>query len=538
MKALQFLATAGLLFSHWVSAFTTEDTRILRFADIHKDNVTFVYAGDIYIANHKTGLSQRLTDHIGYEAFPKFSPDGDKIAFSAEYNGSRQIYVINTDGSELKQLTWYNDVGPMPPRGGFDYRVLDWTPDGKHVVFRANRLPWGIRMGRPYKVPVDGGLEEPLPIPETGGGMLSPDGKKYVYTPIDREFRTWKRSRGGRAQDVWEYDLEKNTSKQLTTHRATDQQPTVVGDKIYFVSDREFTLNLYEYREGKAPKKLTDHDDFDVLWPSAGPDAIVYENGGYLYRFDPDSNKSKKLSINIPGVRQYAATYSKNVSEFIDSMSIDNEGKRALFTARGELFSVPKSDGRTRNLSYTSDAREISASWSPNGRYVAYMSDKTGEYEIYLKDRKNDNEVIALTDNGTIWRFTPIWSNDSKKLLFADKNHTLWVLDIASKEQTKIDTAIYDENGLTDYIWSPNNKDIVYVKNNENRYSSLWHYNLDAGKVSRLTDDMTSEANPTFSPDGKYLFFTSERDFNLAFSSYEFDYLYNDATRIYGVAVK
>lgn len=537
MKYLKIALMLPALASASTYAYNTEDTRLLRFADIHKDKVTFVYAGDIYIADHKTGESQRLTDHIGFETFPKFSPDGEKIAFSAQYNGSRQVYVMNADGSDLKQLTYYNDVGPMPPRGGFDYRILDWTPDGEHIVFRANRLPWGERMGRPYKVAVNGGMETPLAIPETGGGMLSADGKQFIYTPIDREFRTWKRTRGGRAQDVWVYDLEKNTSKQLTHHRATDHQPTVVNGNIYFVSDREYTLNLYQYQPDGAPKKLTHHTDYDVLWPSAGPEAIVYENGGYLYRFDPKSQREKKLEINIPGVRQYTKAYSMNVSTFIDSMSIDNSGKRALFTARGELFSVPKKNGVTRNLSHTPASREIDASWSPSGRYIAYMSDATGEYEIYLKDRANNNRVKQLTSNGTIWRFPPIWSNDNQHLLFADKNHTLWVLNIKSGKQTKIDTAQYDERGLTQYTWSPNSKDIVYVKNDENRYSALWHYNLDSQKVSRLTDDMTSERSPTFSPDGQYLYFTSERDFNMAFSSYEFDYLYTDVTRVYGVAV-
>lgn len=519
------------------SAFQTQDTRILRFPDIHKEHVTFVYAGDIYVANTKNGQSQRLTHHQGFETFPKFSPDGSKIAFAAEYNGSRQIYVINRDGSGLKQLTYYNDVGPMPPRGGYDYRVLDWTPDGKHIVFRANRTPYGKRVGRPYMVPVEGGLETPMAIPETGGGMLSPDGKQYVYTPIDREFRTWKRSRGGRAQDVWVYDLDKNKSKQLTTHRATDQQPTWVNDNIYYVSDRDYTLNLYKHQNGKDPKKVTSHSDYDVLWPSAGPDAIVYENGGYLYRFDDKKGKSEKLTINIDGIREHTLPYTKNVSDFIDSMDISHDGKRAVFTARGEVFSVPVKNGPTRNLTYTPDAREIEASWSPNGRYIAYMSDATGEYEIYLKDRANNNKVKQLTKNGTIWRFTPIWSRDNTKLLFADKNHTLWLVDVKSGKQTKIDTAKYDERGLTQYTWSANSQDIVYVKSNENRYSSLFHYNTKSKKVTRLTDEMTSESNPTFSPDGEYLYFTSERDYNLAFSSYEFDYMFNRATRIYAVAV-
>lgn len=523
--------------SPMVAAYQTQDTRLLRFPDIHKESVTFVYAGDIYIANTKTGKSTRLTDHIGFETFPKFSPDGSQIAFSAQYNGSRQVYVMNRDGSDLKQLTYYNDVGVMPPRGGFDYRVLDWTPDGKHIVFRANRTPYGQRVGRPYIVPAAGGLEQPLAIPETGGGMLSPDGKQYVYTPIDREFRTWKRTRGGRAQDVWVYDLENNKSKQLTTNRATDQQPTWVNNNIYYVSDREYTLNLYKHQDGKNPIKVTNHSDFDVLWPSAGPNAIVYENGGYLYRFDDATQQSEKLSINVQGNREHTMAYSKNVSDFIDSMDVSHDGKRVLFTARGELFSVPVKNGPTRNLSHTPKGREILATWSPNGRYIAYMSDETGEYEIYLKDRANNNQVKQLTSNGSIWRFEPVWSPDNKKLLFSDQNHTLWWLDIKTGKQRKIDTAKYNEDGLTSYIWSPNSEDIVFVKNNENRYASLWHYNLKDKRVTRLTDDMSSETTPAFSPDGQQLYFTSERDFNLTFSSYEFDYMFNNATRLYSVAV-
>ena len=367
--------------------------------------------------------------------------------------------------------------------------------------------------------------------------MLSPDGKQYVYTPIDREFRTWKRTRGGRAQDVWVYDLENNKSKQLTTDRATDQQPTWVNNNIYYVSDREYTLNLYKHQDGKNPIKVTNHSDFDVLWPSAGPNAIVYENGGYLYRFDDATQQSEKLSINVQGNREHTMAYSKNVSDFIDSMDVSHDGKRVLFTARGELFSVPVKNGPTRNLSHTPKGREISATWSPNGRYIAYMSDETGEYEIYLKDRANNNQVKQLTSNGSIWRFEPVWSPDNKKLLFSDQNHTLWWLDIKTGKQRKIDTAKYNEDGLTSYIWSPNSEDIVFVKNNENRYASLWHYNLKDKRVTRLTDDMSSETTPAFSPDGQQLYFTSERDFNLTFSSYEFDYMFNNATRLYSVAV-
>ncbi len=238
-----------------------DETRLLRFPDIHEDRVVFVYAGDLYVASTDGGTAVRLTSHEGLEMFPKFSPDGSEVAYSAEYNGTRQVYVIPSAGGTPRQLTWYNDVGAMPPRGGADYRVLDWTRDGQHVLVRANRLPWGVRMGRYHLVPAKGGDEVAMEIPEGGGGMFSPDGKKIVYTPIDREFRTWKRYRGGRAQDVWIYDLENSTSEQLTDNAATDNQPLWVGDDIFFTSDRDYTLNLYRYsaerlRSGHIPQGL------------------------------------------------------------------------------------------------------------------------------------------------------------------------------------------------------------------------------------------------------------------------------------------
>ncbi len=516
-------------------ALNHSDTRLLRFPDIHQDNVAFVYSGDIYIANWKTGKSQRLTDHKGFETFPKFSPDGSKIAFSAELSGSRQVYVMDIDGSNLKQLTFYNDVGPMPPRGGFDNRVMDWTPDGKHVLIRANRTPYGKRMGRPYLVPVDGGLETPLAVTETGGGMLSPDGTKYLYTPIDREFRTWKRYRGGRAQDVWTYDLVNNVSKRLTTHKGTDNQPVWVGDDILFTSDRDYTLNLYKYVEGGEPQKVTDHKEFDVLFASAGPTAVVYENGGYLYRYDPAANTPQKLSISIEGTRIYRQPSYKNAARNIESFDLSHDGKRAVFGARGEIFTVPAKNGEVRNISKSSGVREINVTWSPNGKYIAYYSDVSGEYELYIREQNGKGKPVQITDNGTIWRFTPVWSPDSKRILFADKNQTLYHVDIKKKKQVKIDRSEY--NDIVEYIWSPDSKQVVYVKNNPNSYSSLWHYDLKSRKKTRLTDDTTSEFSPAFSPDGSQLYFASNRDFNLAFSDYEFNYLYNKATRVYAASV-
>lgn len=510
---------------------SAEPTRLLRFPDIHNDLITFVYAGDIYTASIRGGAARRLTSHEGLEIFPKFSPDGSQIAFSAEYNGTRQVYVMPSSGGKPKQLTWYNDVGVMPPRGGFDYRVLDWTPDGKHILVRANRLPWGIRMGRYHLVPAAGGNEIPMEIPEGGGGMFSPDGAQVVYTPIDREFRTWKRHRGGRAQDVWTYNLATHTSKQLTTSRATDQQPLWVGDDIFFVSDRDYTLNLYRYRAGGEPEKVSSHDDFDVLWPSAGPSAIVYENGGYLYLFDPASKTSKRLNIEVRGDRTGMMPHFVAASEFVESSGISPDGKRAVFAARGEIFSVPAEKGQIRNVSKSPAAREIQVSWSPDGRWLTWMSDQSGEYELYVAEQDGSGSPRQITRDGDVWRFPAVWSPDSKKLAFGDKKQRLQVVDIDSGKVTLVDHS--PRNDITEYSWSPDSRYIAYVKNNNANVANIWAWSLVDRKPVQLTSSDTQDANPVFDPKGRYLYFISNRDFTLTVGDRDNARIYTDSGRVY-----
>ena len=515
----------------WCLPALAQGTRLLRFADIHQQQVVFVYAGDIYRASVEGGGAKRLTSHPGLELFPKFSPNGRSIAFSAEYNGTRQVYVMPSGGGEPKQLTYYNDVGPMPPRGGWDYRILDWTPDGKNVLVRANRLPWGRRMGRHYLVPLDGGMETPLSIPEGGAGMFSANGQTLVYTPIDREFRTWKRHRGGRAQDVWTYNLKDNTSEQLTDHRSTDHQPLWVGKDIYFVSDRDYKLNLYRYLKGAEPEKVTRQDVFDVLWPSAGPAAIVFEAGGYLHRYDPTSGESRQLSITVRGDWPDARPRFKEVRGNIESMDLSPKGKRVVFGARGEIFSVPAENGEIRNLSRSPKEREISVSWSPDGQWIAYLSDASGEYEIYVRAQDGSGKPRQITDNGDIWRFDPVWSPDSSKLAFSDKHQTLSYVVVGTGQIAVADRST--QNDITDFVWSPDSRYLAYVKNNPTSLSDIWIYSLADARVSQLTGSDTNDSNPVFDGKGRYLYFRSTRDYNLSFSDYEFDYLYTDAGRIY-----
>ncbi len=518
-------------------ALANSPSKLLRFPDIHGERIAFVHAGDIYVAPASGGTALRLTSHPGRELYPKFSPDGNWIAFSGEYNGSRQVFVIPSVGGEPRQLTWYNDVGPMPPRGGTDNRVLDWTPDGRHIVVRMNRLGFDERAGQPYLVPVAGGLETPMVVPESGGGMLSPDGSKFVYTPIDREFRSWKRYRGGRAQDVWIYDLDGNSTLQLTADRATNHQPMWVGNTIYFVSDRDDTiLNLYSISpQGGEPSKLTHFTDFDILWPSAGPDAIVFEKGGEIWRFDPASGQAAPVSIRVTGDTPDTQPRYVKGNEFIESFALSPGGERAVFGTRGEIFTVPAKHGEPRNLSRTPTAREHSVSWSPDGQWIAYLSDASGEYEIYLLAQDGSGEPRRLTTDGDIWRFRPVWSPDSGKLAFADKHQRLRILDIASGRITDADTGSHNE--INQYRFAPDSRWLAYTKVNASGNSSIWLYSLADARARQLTGDETVDLDPVFDPKGRYLYFLSNRDYNLQFSAFEFNFLYRDATRIYAATL-
>ena len=535
MYVRPLLALIAFLFL--AQAQAASPTQLLRFPDVCGTQISFVYAGDIYTVARTGGEARLLTSHAGLELFPKFSPDCRHIAYSAEYSGTRQVWVIATDGSAPpRQLTWYSDVGPMPPRGGFDYRVLDWTPDGTRIVVRMNRDPFDERAGRPYYVPFAGGMEQPLPVPETGGGMLSPDGEQYVYTPIDREFRTWKRTRGGRAQDVWIYDLKANDSRRLTDHRATDNQPVWIGDSIYFTSDREYTLNLWKVSpQGGEATQVSNFQDFDVLWPSAGSDAIVFEQAGYLWLYTPADDATIKLDIHVNSDRPHSLPVIKNVVQQIESFDLSPKGERALIAARGELFTVPAKNGEIRNISHTPGEREIGASFSPDGRRVVYLSDASGEYEVYVRASDGSDAPRRLTRDGDIWRFAPRFAPDGERIAYSDKKNRLRVVEIDGGRTLEVDTAVVG-NEITDYVWSPDGQHLVYVKTDAAGLERLWHYRI-GGKAQQLTNGDFDADSPAFDAKGRYLYFTSNRDHNLSFSSYEFNYLYTNSTRIYAATL-
>ena len=520
-----------------IPSIAQDEARLMRFPDINKNLIAFVYAGDIWSVDANGGEARRLTSHSGMELFPKISPDGKWIAFSGEYSGSRQIFVIPSNGGTPRQLTFYNSVGVMPPRGGFDDVPLDWTSDSKNILIRANHTPFGDRNGKYYLVNLEGGLEKPLPIVNGGFATLSPDDKKICFTPVDREFRTWKRYKGGRATDLWIYDLDKNTSEQITDFKGTDQLPTWFGDNIYFASDRDLKLNIYQYNTNtKALKQLTTHTDFDCMWPSGENGQMVYENGGFLYKLNLLTGKEEKVNVSIHFDNPNIVPYYKNVKDFVQSFEISPTGKRALISARGDIFSIPAENGSTYNLTNTQGVREIYPRWSPDGKYISYYSDASGEYEIYLLENKKGATPKQLTSGSSAWKYDSEWSPNSKYMLYFDRTLQLKLVDVETGKTTIVTHADRDE--IRSYSFSPDSKWITYDKEGANGLGAVWVYNLETAQNQQLTDDSFNDGSSVFSTDGKYIYFLSDRDFNLDFSSFEFNYVYNKSTRIYAVALK
>ncbi|MEM9552621.1 MAG: PDZ domain-containing protein [Acidobacteriota bacterium] len=531
---------------------TDSGQRLLLYPDIHRDFVVFVHDEDIWRAPSAGGTARRLTSHDGLEIFPKISPDGRWIAFSAEYSGSRQIWVMPSEGGTPRQLTFYTDVGALPPRGGWDGWVLGWTPDGE-ILARLNRTPFGERMGRYFRIDPEGGLETPLPLPHGGSASFSADGTALAYTPIDREFRTWKRSFGGRAQDLWIYDLEAERSQRLTGFRGTDNFPMWHGDTIYFLSDRDYTLELFALDAGiaraaadgsgadlepgaaaseKSVRQVTDFDVWDVLWPSQGPESIVFTAGGDLYRLDLDDETTSRIDVAIHDDRPHAAPRFETVSDNIDSATLSPQGHRIVFDARGELFSVPAEKGPTRNLSKTPAAREHEPAFSPDGRWLAYLSDASGEYEIYLRPTDGSSAPRQLTNDASVWRFAPEWSPDSSTLAFSDRKRRLFVIDVESGEQTLVDRSFRGD--FTVYVFSPDSRWLAYERTREDtRMTGISLFSLDSGEVTRFGDGQANDYSPAWSADGTHLIYLSDRDFNLRFSAFEFNYVYDRATRLY-----
>ncbi|HYK49533.1 MAG TPA: PDZ domain-containing protein [Terriglobales bacterium] len=530
---LVFLAGVGL-------AQETQEGRLMRFPDIYKDKIVFMYGGDLWLSSSSGGEAHRITSDPGRELFPKFSPDGKLIAFTGQYDGNFNVYVMPAQGGQPRQLTFYQGAAAqLSDRMGIHNEVLTWTPDSKRVVFLSRRDATNGWTKRPFSVSIDGGLPRALPVDQGGLTSFSPDGTRIAYNQIFRNFRTWKRYTGGLAQSISIYDLKNNTVVDLPHTEWTDTFPMWHGDTIYFTSDRgaEHHLNLYGYDvNSKQVDQLTHFTDFDVMWPSLGPDSIIFENAGYLYTFDLQSKQPKKLALYLPGDRDLSLKHWTSVSKNITDFDISPEGKRAVFGARGDVFTVPAKEGSIRNLTHTPGIREKQVAWSPDGRWIAYVSDRSGEDELYIVPQDGLGKEQQITSGYKGFKYAPSWSPDSKKLAWSDKDTKLWYVDINEKKQVEIDRGKYGE--ILNYSWSPDSKWVAYDKNAENGYSVVHLYSLADNKITPVTTSMTNSYSPVFDPDGKYLYFLSDRDFNEVLGNIDFEFANPKTTRIYVVTLR
>lgn len=516
-----------------------EPTKLLRFPDLHGDQVVFTYAGDLWLAPSAGGTARRLTSHPGAELFAKFSPDGRWIAFTGQYDGDEQVYVVSAEGGVPKQLTFYPAQGPLPPRWGYDNQVHGWSPDGSAILFRSLRDGWDLGDGKLFTVPAEGGLSKPLPMPEAGAGDFSPDGKKIVYSPLFRDFRHWKRYEGGWAQDLYVFDLATNEVEQVTKNVRTDRDPMWVGSKIYWSSDRTGTLNLYSYDlASRATEQLTRFDRWDLRWPSADAagSRIVFELAGELQVFDTASGQARPIAISVPddGVAKRPARIS--AAGTIENTGLSPKGERAVFAARGDVFSVPIEHGPTRNLTRSSGAHDRSPAWSPDGKKIAYVSDASGEDDVYVVDQDGSGTPERLTQRTSGRIDNLLFSPDGKQITYSDQQGKLYLLDLASKESVEIadDKSPF---GL-DPSWSPDSRYLAVSLADDSGLRSLWIHSLGDRKMHRVTDELWNEVSPSWSPDGKHLFYLSDHEFAPQLGGLEFNYVPNRQTSIFGLTLK
>jgi tricorn protease len=516
-----------------------DTTRLLRFPTTNGAQIVFCYAGQLYSVAKEGGLARRLTSGPGYTSFPRFSPDGSQLAFTSQYDGNTEVYVMPAEGGEPKRLTMTATLGrdDISDRMGPNNIVMAWQNTKPLIVFRTRKKSFDAFIGQLYTIGLDAELPQQVPVPRGGFVSFSPDDSKMAYNRVFREFRTWKHYRGGMADDVWIHDFMAGKTENLTDNPAQDICPMWGPDNhIYFISDRDGRMNLFSIDlTSKETKQLTSFKDFDIKFPSIGKDSIVFEQAGYIWRYDLATGQAAPVPIQIKEDFASGRSALVDASKHIESLSPAPDGQRVIAVARGDIYSVPGKDGTPRNLTRTSNAHERDAVWSPDGKWIAYNSDATGENELYVRSQDGKGEPQQLTKGADTYYYREIWSPDSKKLLWADRLQRLRYVDVASKAIIQVDQDKYGE--ISGYDWSPDSQWIAWSRPEENGGEKVYLFSTVDKKPVTVTDDWYSAGNPTFSDDGKYLMLTSSRDFKPIFGRTDFSNVYRDMDRVYLVTL-
>lgn len=509
-------------------------TPMLHNPDIYGDQIVFVAGGDIWKAPSNGGTAQRLTFNDGDEQNPKFSDDGKMIAFTGEYDGNPDVYVMDANGGNITRVTFHP---------GYDF-VVGWHPVKHKIIFSSGRNST-TRYTKLFLISPDGtGLEE-LMMYDAAQGSFSPDGSKIAYNKVSRENRTWKRYQGGLAQEVYIYDFNTDEETNISNYIGTDRIPMWIGDKIYFTSDRDRVLNIYAYdTKSQQLNQITKHTQWDARFPSNDEQSIVYEQGGDIWKLDIATGNTAKIPVEIKVDMEETRPYLKKVDKEITGFDVSPGGKRALVEARGEIFSVPRENGPTYNISMNSGARDRFACWSPDGKKLAYLSDKSGEYQIYISDPKGSETAIKLTDFKDGFRHTLKWSPDSKKIAFTDQTLTLYILDVDTKKITNADKAEYENVDVSltlkpiyDFSWSPDSRYIAYSKMNKDFMYQIYIYGLENKEIHGLSNGLFHDFNPVFTQDGQHILFISDRRYSPTYCDIEWEMVYKNVAGIYAITL-
>ena len=508
---------------------------LFRFPDVSKTQIVFTYANDLWVMPKEGGMAVKLSSPPGVESSPKFSPDGKTIAFNAGYDGNRDVYTIPVNGGIPQRITAhsYND------------RVVDWTKDGRNILFASGRESGKARFSQFYLVPANGGAETKLPLAYAEYGSYSPDSKQMAVVIMTEVGRNWKRYRGGTNGDIRIYNFDKQMEENISAKSdADDEFPMWYENSIYFLSDRgpELRMNLWRYDISKKSfEQLTKFTDYDVHYPSQGPDDIVFEAGGKLYLYPFATHQPKEIKVSLITDKALLKPKTIAVNSYVQNAEISPDGKRVLVEARGEIFSVPAENGYVKNLTMSTGVAERYPSWSPDGRTLAYWSDRSGEYELWMMEPGKDNSTKKITDYGAGYRYNTFWSPDSKQLAFIDKAGKIKVYDIPSGSTADVDQGLYFSHGNMQNFtvsWSSDSRWMAYSRDLENLHDAAFIYDTKDKKSKQVTSGFYSCSSPSFSPDGKYLFVLTNQNYQPFYSDADNTFIYANSTQLAAIGLQ
>jgi len=493
-----------------VAAVDVRDTRMLTAPAVSATHIAFIYAGDLWSARLDGSNVRRLTTHRGIETRPRFSPDGSSIAFSGQYDGNLDVFVVPVEGGVPRRLTWH-------PGGDV---VQDWTPDGSAVSFTSGRSVHTNRYTQLFTISLDGGMPEKLPLPYASKASFSSDGSKIAYQPLRDAFLQWKNYRGGTVARIWLYDRGDHSVVKVPQPegRSNDTDPMWIGDEVYFRSDRNGEFNLFSYDPASEQvRQLTFYEDYPILEASAGGGRIIYEQAGYLHLYDPDSGAraGDKVTVGVAADLIERRPRWIDGAQYLRGADISPSGARAVFEYRGEIITIPAEKGDHRNLTNSEGAHDRSPVWSPDGRWIAYFSDQTGEYELYLIDQYGKDTPRRIAVEGAGFYQEPRWSPDSKWIAYQDNALRLYLLNVEGRGITKVSEDPYYGPAPLNIIhisWSPDSKWIAYTQRTAADFRRIWIYSVEDGSSHPVTDGLSDTFGPAFDAGGKYLYFLASTD--------------------------